>query len=125
MGRKRLTILERERRRLARVRFSFSNDAYKHYDPTTEGFGSVDEWTAQAERVAQGRGTYQRPAGARSAERITPDMKLLGLLAMPITIDGLKSAMRKVVLKLHPDRGGDATAFKAAWAAYERLVRFY
>jgi hypothetical protein len=36
----------REAKRKTRAAFSFSDAAYQHYDPVTEGYGSVDEWIA-------------------------------------------------------------------------------
>lgn len=99
---------------------AFQESAYAHYD-TRQGFGSPDEWFRAAERLGAGRGGYRGPR----ATRITPDMVLLGLLSMPADVSGLKSAMRAMAFKVHPDYGGSEAAFSAMFAAYERLLRSY
>lgn len=55
-------------------------------------------------------------------QRDASDLRALGLSTMP-DANGLRSAWRKVALRSHPDRGGDAEEFKAARSAYERLSR--
>lgn len=116
MTRRLLTDAERDERR----RRSFSDEAYRHYD-ASRGFGSRAEWEAAAERLAQGRGAYRRGGFAEAPS----DLTILGLAAMPADIDGLRSAFRAQAKRTHPDTGGDPMAFKAVYAAYERLVRHY
>lgn len=101
---------------------SFSDAAYDHYD-TRNGFGSADEWIRIAEERARGRGRYRRPTAAPGIDWY--DLKLLDLTAMPEDAKGLVRAMRKRAMVLHPDHGGDAEQFKAMFAAYERLIKYY
>ena len=58
--------------------------------------------------------------GGRSAE---PDTELYDVLGVPKDVDAktLKKAYRKLALKHHPDRGGDADTFKKMSVAYEVL----
>jgi len=121
MPRTRLTDAEREARRRERAKFSFSDAAYQHYDPLREGFGSRDDWSAAAEALAAGRGVLR---GADRRRR-NPDLELFQIDEMPTDIDGLKIAFRRAAMRTHPDHGGTAAAFRAVYAAYERLVRFY
>jgi hypothetical protein len=121
-GRQHLTAWERELKRKARVAHSFSDAAYRHYDLTLEGYGSTAAWEAAAEALAAGRGVFK---GAERQRSDNPDLELLGLIHMPTHIAGLKSAFRKAAMTAHPDQGGTAEAFRAVYAAYERLVRFY
>jgi hypothetical protein len=60
-----------------RAAFSFSDAAYQHYDPATEGYGSVDEWIATAEALCSGRGIYR--ATKQTGKRINPDLVTLNL----------------------------------------------
>ena len=121
----RLDPAERDRRADERRRRSFSDEGYRHYDADAEGFGSPDEWMRTAEQRATGR-TFFR--GARVDGRrtyVSADMRLLGLDEMPGDVAGLKSAFRAKVMVAHPDHGGTASAFKAIYAAYERLLVDY
>lgn len=119
-----LTDEEREARRRVRSAHTFSNAAYQHYDPTVEGFGSVDDWIATADRLASGRGTYRRGTASEPRGR-DADLVMLGLDAMPPTIVGLKAAFRRKAFTTHPDHGGDPALFKKVYAAYERLTKWY
>jgi hypothetical protein len=120
---------------LVRGTVAFSESAYRHYD-TSDGFGSPEEWFRQAEEAARGRGSYRgsdeyrrssyrRPSSTRSAPRVSSDMELLGLTEMPADVGGLKSAMRRMAFKTHPDYGGTEAGFTAMFKAYERLLRSY
>jgi DnaJ family protein A protein 2 len=51
-------------------------------------------------------------------------LDILGLTGKP-TWDEIKSVYRKLVLKHHPDRGGDPEMFKKVQAAYELLEEQY
>ena len=123
--RTRLNPVEREARRRARSRASFSDGAYRHYDIATEGLGSSTEWEAAAEALASGRGTYRRVEGRLSDAVQSRDMAALGLTKMPDLIGGLKSAFRKAAFASHPDHAGTAEAFSKVMAAYTRLVENY
>jgi hypothetical protein len=67
----------REAKRKTRAASSFSDAAYQHYDPATEGYGSVDEWIAAAEALCSGRGIYR--ATKQTGKRINPDLVTLNL----------------------------------------------
>lgn len=124
----RLSPEERERRRAERVRRSFSNEGYKHYDPGEAGFGSYQDWIDAAERLASGGGTYRHEPfheHRRDQTHRNPDLVTLGLESMPSTTAELVSAFRKRAMETHPDRGGNAKDFTAVYAAYERLIRRY
>ncbi len=108
------------------TREGFSDDAYRHYNPWVEGFGSAEDWLRAAEALAAGRGKYKKPARpAKTWFTQDDDLELLGLSAMPVDIKGLVKAMRKRAMRLHPDHGGDPEEFKAMFAAYERLTKSY
>lgn len=102
---------------------AFQDGAFDHYD-TSQGFGSPEEWYRRAEERIRGRGRYRRPKTGRPGGRAN-DMALLGLTQMPEDAKGLLRAMRKMAMKLHPDHGGDPEAFKAMYAAFERLSLLY
>lgn len=109
----------------ARVSFSFSDAAYRHYD-TSEGFGSADEWMAAAEELASGRSTLRDEPKARKRTRyVDPRLRALGLDAMPTDIRGLKRAFREALFRTHPDHGGTSEACREVLSAYEQLVRRY
>ncbi len=123
MGRPRLTDAEREERRRARSRFSFSDASYKHYDVRAEGYGSTDEWMAAADALAGGRGILDR---TKAKPRGNPDLLLLNLEEMPSDITGLKRAYRNTLFVVHPDfRTGSDKACRDVLSAFERLSRFY
>jgi hypothetical protein len=124
MGR-RLPPGEAERRAKERARRFWSGETYATYDPTKEGFGSAAEWTAQAESLASGKGTYKRPEGAKSQARISPDLVTLGITEMPAHVDGLKAAFKKAMFVAHPDHGGTNEAARNLIDAYKRLLKFY
>jgi hypothetical protein len=121
----RLSPEEREARRKERSRRSFSDAAYQHYDPKTEGYGSADEWIAAAEALASGRGTLHFGNRGQSSSKINPDLVTLNLTEMPADIAGLKRAFRNTLFIVHPDHGGTDAACIAAMKAFERLTKFY
>jgi len=123
----RLTPEEREARRRERSRRSFSDDAYRHYDPARSGYGSAADWAAAAEDMAAGRGAFRGATSRSSAEdtRRTRDLQLLGLETAPAHVSGLKSAFRRAAFGAHPDHGGTDAAFREVFAAYERLLDAY
>jgi curved DNA-binding protein CbpA len=49
------------------------------------------------------------------------DYALLGIQP-GVTKRDIKNAYRRQARRLHPDKGGDAEAFKAMYAAYRRLL---
>ena len=73
--------------------------------------------------------TKQKPAKkpkvsskTRIFGKMTGELSLLGLtLKDEITSDSVKSAFRNKAMKAHPDRGGNAEAFKSLSAAYGKL----
>lgn len=85
---------------------------YKTYDPTVEGYGSPAQWQAIFE-AAMG------PGGELATEELTAK---LGINA-DASWDDIKRAYRKQLLKLHPDQGGDAAAFRTAVESFEALER--
>ena len=56
--------------------------------------------------------------------RIDPPTSAKAILGVDAdaTVDELKRAYRKRALETHPDRGGDANAFRLVQASYERLI---
>lgn len=113
MGRPRLTPEEREARRKARARFSFSDAAYKHYDPETEGFGGPDQW----EEIAFLLGGGAKPQAKNDL------LSVLGLVFPPSSLAELKTAFRAAMMKAHPDKGGSNEAARKVMEAFETLRR--
>lgn len=122
MGRPRLTPEEREERRKARVAFSFSDKAYRHYDPRRDGYGSAEEWIGAAEALSGGRGRLHTSGKKTGLEA---DLELLYLDAMPDDIAGLKKAFRNTLFIVHPDVGGTKEACQKVLDAFERLSKHY
>lgn len=116
-----LTPEEREVRRRARARRSFSNAAYKHYDPKAEGFGSAEEWVRAAERLAAGIPAFARSIGKAPST----DLAALFLDAMPETVEALKRAFRNAMMVAHPDHGGTNEQARAVLESYKRLLRVF
>jgi hypothetical protein len=124
MPRTRLTPEEREERRKARNAFTFSDAAYQHYDPKTEGYGSAEEWIRQAEAIAGGRSTLGGTAKPKTG--LERDLELLNLGELPLTMAALKKAFRNTMFVVHPDMpGGTNEACRDALAAFERLSKHY
>jgi len=121
-----LTPEERDARRKERSRRSFSDNAYEHYDPVREGFGSPVDWAAAAEAMAAGHGTSRRDAWTNTEDmRHAHDLRLLGLDTVPADLAGLKTAFRRAAFRAHPDHGGTDAAFRDVFAAYQRLLSAY
>ena len=121
MPRARLTDAEREERRRERSRRSFSEAAYRHYDPA-EGYGSPEEWMRAAEGMANGSAGFGRIEGAKSPARTTADLRAIGLDGMPQTKQELLRAFRAAAMTAHPDHGGSNEAIRAVLEAYQRLL---
>ncbi len=123
MPRTRLTDEERTARRKARNAASFSDAAYKHYNPGMEGFGSVDEWMRKAEAILTGKGILK--AFDRADTQLARDLATLNIDAMPGDAAGLKRAYRNTLFLTHPDHGGTDAALIEATRAFERLSRHF
>jgi DnaJ-domain-containing protein 1 len=65
-----------------------------------------------------------RGSGAAPAQALGPRAEALRLLGLPEAADDLavKAAHRRLVKQHHPDRGGDAEAFRRIQAAYRLLL---
>jgi len=122
MPRQTLSPEEREARRKERVRHSFSDAAYKHYDPKEAGFGSADEWIRVADELA---GRIPPAARPRPGKAPSPDLAALFLEAMPSTVEDLKRAFRNAMFATHPDHGGTNDGARAVLEAYKRLLRVF
>jgi hypothetical protein len=123
----RLTPEERETRRKARAAFSFSDAAYTHYDPKTEGYGSYEEWVNTVEQLLNDKG-IARPQRNRADTQLERDLATLYLDALPATGAALKTAFRNTLKIVHPDVGGpDASHDRTVEAikAFERLSKQY
>ncbi len=92
-------------------------DGYKTYDPKTEGYGNSREW----------KGAFAERMGIDEARRVVADDSPYGILGVTdqATWDEIKSAYRKLVMQHHPDKGGDAAAFRRIQGAYEVLEHIY
>lgn len=78
-------------------------NSYKRYDPKTEGFGSVSDWSmAFKERMGLPEATA-RVGGS-------DPLSLLGLASMPATLAELRKHYHKVMLKNQDCFRADATA---------------
>jgi hypothetical protein len=122
MGRARLTPEERDAKRRERAKFSFSDAAYTHYNPKTEGYGSYEEWVHTAEQLLNDKG-IARPQ--RADTQLQRDLATLYLDALPETGAMLKTAFRNTLKIVHPDVGGSNEATVEAIKAFERLSKHY
>jgi hypothetical protein len=111
--RPRLTPEERETRRKERARFSFSDAAYRHYDPEKEGFGDPNQWEDIATKLFGLRKLKTGP--------VNKWLAALFLEEMPVTADALKKAFRAAMFVNHPDYGGTNEAARSTMEAYEVL----
>jgi hypothetical protein len=85
---------------------------YKTYDDSN-GRGSIEEW---------GR-LFNEKMNSSDAKKIVKrenPLEILGFASMP-TIAQLKDTYRKLVMKHHPDKGGDPLFCKKIIAAYTIL----
>ena len=122
MARAKLTDAEREARRKERVKRSFSDAAYQHYDVKALGYGSRDEWMAAADAMASGKGALRF---STLAEKADADLEMLMLDSLPPDVAGLKTAFRNAMFLAHPDHGGTNEAARDTMAAYKRLLERY
>lgn len=124
MARPRLSPEEKEARRKARNARTFSDAAYKHYDPKTEGYGSADDWIAAAEAMAGGR-AHLHAGTDRKKTGLERDLELLNLTELPLTVAELKRAFRNTMFTVHPDYGGTNDQCRDVLTAFERLSKHY
>ncbi|MFA5491005.1 MAG: hypothetical protein WC284_17640 [Candidimonas sp.] len=117
--------VEAEEKHKERVRRSFTDEAYKHYD-TSNGFGNVKDWERMAEGVFEHLKTNSGDefilAKDMNGHGLNVDLKKIGLEQHPNTFADLKAAARKMFLKTHPDHGGTPEMFRDVHAAYEKLA---
>lgn len=113
MGRPQMSPAEREAKRKARSRHSFSDAAYRHYDPKRDGFGDPEQWESYARLLF---GTQKL-----KAEPANKWLAALYLNDMPATFEALRKAFRAAMFKSHPDYGGSNEAARATMEAYETL----
>lgn len=127
MARPKLTPEEREARRRERARFSFSDAAYRHYDPRVSGYGSAEDWINAAESLTGNTHDTTRVRREARAGRPgrNPDLAILNLDDFPADLAGLKTAFRNTMFVVHPDHGGSNEACREALTAFERLSKFY
>ena len=79
--------------------------------------------SGSAESRSSGRSTRAATDGARAATRSTTSIwETLGITARA-TADELKRAFRQRALATHPDRGGDAEAFRQVQRAFKEAQR--
>lgn len=92
-------------------------DGYKTYDPAFEGFGNPKQW----------RGKFKERMNREEAEEFIKDESAEAILEMKgpewtfYTFEALKSQFRKMIMKYHPDRGGDTKMAQKIIAAYTIL----
>ena len=115
-----LTDEERLARKKARAKHSFSNAAYKHFDPSKDGYGSPEEWMRAAEAMVGGRLVLKPNVQTKNA-----DLDFLMMEEMPADIAGLKKGYRNALFVYHPDHGGSTEQCRKAVEAFERLLKNY
>ena len=127
MARPRMSDAEREAKRRAKSAFTFSDAAYRHYDPKTEGYGSTEQWEAMADAFAEalGLGAAAKVSPQAKTGRSNPDLVTLNLTEMPATVALLKTAYRNTMFVAHPDYGGSNDAARAVIEAFKRLLKHY
>jgi hypothetical protein len=114
MARVKLTIEEKAVRKKARTAFSFSDQAYQHYNPEKEGWGHQDQWEEVARRVF-GLAKLRRPGTTNKW------LLALGLEAMPASLQILVKAFHKQMFVAHPDYGGSNQAARDTMEAFQTL----
>jgi len=85
---------------------------YKTYDDS-KGRGSVNDW----------RSKFQERMGREQAETIVKDdnpLTIMGFTSLP-TLAELKKQYRELMIKNHPDMGGDVKKCQKIIAAYTLL----
>ena len=124
MARTRLTDEERAARRKARNAHTFSDAAYKHYDPRKEGYGDADQWIKTAEALFGNYGSFRVRVDGNDA-KLTADMELLGLWTATFDMKELKAAMARAARAVHPDinkETGSSIKLRKVLEAYQRLA---
>ena len=88
-------------------------DGYKTYDVKAEGHGSPYEW----------KDAFRERMGLDEARRVVADGSPWSILGVDENAawEQVKKAYRKMVMKHHPDKGGDAAMFRKVQGAYEIL----
>lgn len=84
-------------------------DTFNRYKTHTGEKGNSETWRKQADRMK------------RRYESADESLQLLGLTALPATLDELNKARRKVMLKHHPDHGGSEELAQKINNAYDQL----
>ena len=124
MARAKLSDAERESRRKARSAFTFSDQAYRHYVPKNEGYGSESEWIHMADEILNGKGIL-RETVSKPTSQLERDLATLFIDALPFTAADLKRCWRNAMMCAHPDRGGSHEAAIETMEAFKRLAKFY
>lgn len=91
-------------------KFSDIFSKYKTYD-TSQGHGSQEEWSVAWESMTGGQ------AAEVLSEQSRSPLAILGFLITP-TVSELKTRYRELILKHHPDQGGDSKMAREIIAAY-------
>lgn len=91
------------------------DDNYRPYGVNEGAYGNPSEWKQKYERV-MGLGEAKEIVKERSPWTI------LGV-AFGATLQEIKSAFRKMALKVHPDHGGTEDAFRDLYASYIILTK--
>lgn len=91
----------------------FSPNTKYQYDPSVEGYGNARQWKS-AFNKRMGLDAAKEAVGSGSPYDI------LGV-SRKATWDEIKSAYRKLVMKHHPDKGGQPATFRKIQGAYELL----
>ncbi len=96
----------------AKPKRAFGDTKYK-YDPATQGYGSPSEW----------KQAFRERMGLDEARRVVADGSPWSILGVDENAawEQVKKAYRKMVMKHHPDKGGDAAMFRKVQGAYEIL----
>lgn len=68
------------------------------------------------------KGTKSESAAAGSAGDVSRALSVFGM-SEPVKLDTLKARYRRLVVTVHPDKGGSAARFRDVQEAYEVLVR--
>jgi hypothetical protein len=66
-----------------------------------------------------------KPAGLNPGQAVDVLLKAAGRPSAPLRREELEAVYRAAVLATHPDRGGDAEAFRAVQEAHEVLARYW